>query len=175
MSKQTGEINKTQRILSIYHLFTQCEEVSMQELTSLLPGCTKTFSRDIALLKKSGVQVRYSVKLQAFVLSDIKRASPDLPEGLADKRYIKKIIRLISVMDGVPPEDCDIWYTQSIPGATKRTMQRDFTTLNSIGFCIKYERRSWNIHYTGVDVPPNRYYCDRPTDAYSLTTFKKRV
>lgn len=37
-------ITKTQRILSIYHLLTHCEEVSMQELTGLLPGSAYTLT-----------------------------------------------------------------------------------------------------------------------------------
>ena len=173
MPKQAGEISKTQRILSIYHLLTNCDEVSMQELTNLLPGSKKTFSRDIALLKKAGIQVRYSFKRQAFVLAEKERDAPDFPDAKSEARYIAKIIRLITVMDGLPEEDCDVWYMQAIPGAAKRTMQRDFAMLNSIGYKVKYEREAWNMHDAGMDVPPNRYYCDRPEGAYTLDTFNE--
>ena len=172
MPKQTGEVNKTQRILSVYYLLTHCQEVSMRELANQLPGSKKTFSRDIALLKQAGVQVVYSAKRQAFVLAQKRRNAPDFPEAKSKARYIAKIIRLLTVMDGIPEEDCDVWYMQTIPGAAKRTMQRDFAVLNSIGFSINYEREAWNMHDAGTDVPPRHYYCDRPNGAYVLTTFK---
>ena len=173
MPEQIIKITKTQRILSIYHLLTYCEEVSMQEIANLLSGSKKTFSRDIALLKKAGVQVRYSAEKRAFELIDREHGMPDFPESKSEMRYIKKIIRLIMLMDDIPEEDCDIWYMETIPGATRRTMQRDFATLNSIGFRIKYEREIYNMHDAGIDVPPNHYYCDIPKDKYSLSIFKK--
>lgn len=173
MANSAKQITKTERILSIYHLLTHCEEVSMQELTNNLPGCKKTFSRDLALLKKAGVQVRYSVKRRAFVLADRKMDAPKFPESKSETRYIQKLIRLITVMDELPEEDCDIWYMETIPSATRRTMQRDFAVLNAIGFYIKYERDSWNMHDAGTDVPPKRYYCDRPYSAYELTTLRR--
>jgi len=144
----------------------------MQELVRVMPESKKTFSRDIALLKKAGVQVRYSVKDKAFILSDEKHGELDFSAGKSEARYLEKLIRLITVMDDVPAADCDVWYIKTIPGATKRTMQRDFATLNSIGFRIKYERETWNMHDAGMDVLPNHYYCDRPNGAFSLTTFE---
>ncbi len=167
MPRQRGGITKTQRILAIYHLFRYCSEVSMAEMKSMLSGCNKTFSRDIALLKKAGVGIRYSVKRQAYVTVRCDGV-PNLPEGKADKRFLEKIIRLITVMDEIPMEDCDIWYMENIPGAAKRTMQRDFAILNSIGYEIKYERSEFNYHDAGSDLPHGHYYCDSPNGAYSL-------
>ena len=164
-------ITKTERILSIYHLLTRCDEVSMQELISLLSVSKKTFSRDIAMLKKAGVQVRYSVKRQAFVLDEWKRIVPETPVSKSEVRYIAKIVRLITCIDDMPCENCDIWYAENILGASKRTMQRDFSVLNAIGYEIKYEREEWNHHDAGSDVPPRRYYCDRPKGTFELSTF----
>jgi predicted DNA-binding transcriptional regulator YafY len=170
MPVQANPLTKTERILSIYHLLTHCEEVSMQELSSLMSASKKTFSRDIAVLKKAGVQVRYSVKRQAFVLAGRKRIVPEMPASKSEARYIAKIVRLIICMDDMPCEDCDIWYTENIPEASKRTMQRDFAVLNAIGYTIKYERDGCNYHDAGMDVPPRHYYCDSPNGAYALTT-----
>ena len=144
MPKQIRAITKTERILSIYHLLTHCDEVSMQELTNLLPCSKKTFSRDIALLKKAGVQVRYSVRRQAFVLVEYRRKEAIEATSKSEARYMAKIQRLLTLMDDLPVADCDIWYFDNIPNATKRTMQRDFATLNAIGFEIKYEREEFN-------------------------------
>jgi predicted DNA-binding transcriptional regulator YafY len=174
MAAQSSKINKTERILSVYHLLTHCEEVSWKEFSDLLPGCKKTFSRDIALLKKVGVPVRYSARRRAFVLADREGVSLELPNGKSARRFAEKLIRLVTTMNGIPDADCDQWYERTFPQGSKRTMQRDFAILNAIGYNIKYERACFSNHDAGFDLPPRRYYCDRPLDAYSLTTFDYR-
>ena len=139
----------------------------MKELTGLMPGCKKTFSRDIALLKRAGIPIRYSVQRQEFVLHGDYTA-PEYPSGERARIYLDKIIRLTAMMDEMPEVDCDQWYKGEYPGVSQRTMQRDFATLNAIGYRIKYERESYSD-----DVPPRHYYCDRPESAYSLTTFRE--
>jgi len=181
MPKSTKKISKTERILSIYHLFMFCEEVSKQELKDNLHGwCDKTFSRDVALLKRAGVPICFSMLRKAFVLYDESgkvsprgefRNLPKYPEGKKDRQYIDKIIRLITIMDELPEEDCDIWYRETFPDVSKRTMQRDFAALNAIGYRIKYERDSFNSYDAGDDMPPRHYYSDRPYGTYDLTTF----
>jgi predicted DNA-binding transcriptional regulator YafY len=185
MMKKEKKINKTERILGVYYLlrYSGCEVVSFQELSDRLPGwCKKTFSRDIALLKKAGVQIKFSVsfdkddkdkeKLQGYVLKDTEHTKLPLSENKnkSEVRYIKKIMRLIKMMDEMPEEDCDKWYEDTFfnDDVSKRTMQRDFATLNVIGYRVKYERESYNYHDAGVDLPPGHYYCDRPDE---LTIF----
>lgn len=175
MTKKPKNINKTERILSIYHLLIFCEEVSIQELENLLPGCRKTFSRDIALLKSAGVQIRYSARQKAFVCEEHKLMEPDLPESKSGRRFVEKLIRLTIIMRDIPDEDCDQWYQETFPERSKRTMQRDFVVLNAIGYQIKYEREEFNMHNAGCDLPSGHYYCDRPYETYGLTTFKERT
>jgi predicted DNA-binding transcriptional regulator YafY len=165
-------INKTERILSVYHLLTHYQEVAMKELTDLLPGCKKTFSRDIALLKAAGVQIRL-VRRQAYILASGEHVAPSFSENKAERRFMEKIIRLITSLDAMPEDNCDKWYADSFPTVSKRTMQRDFATLNAIGYRIKYEREAFNCHDAGFDVPPGSYYCDRPQDTWSLSTFRR--
>lgn len=164
----SGQISKTQRILAIYHLLSYCQEVSMQELTSQFHSCKKTFSRDITLLKKAGVAVRYTMRQRAFIMDGRCFDAPEYPAGKAERRYMEKLIRLFIIMDDMPDEDCDQWYAATFPGTSKRTMQRDFATLNSIGYRIRYERSAFNSHDAGFDLPPRHYYCDRPNGAYDL-------
>ena len=172
MPRQTGRISKTERILSVYYLLRHCEEVSMQELRNNLKGWSdKTFSRDIAFLKQAGVPIRFSMKRKAFVLRyNIADVIPALPENKKEQQFIEKLIRLTTIMDDMPDEDCDMWYRETFSKTSKRTMQRDFATLNSIGYEIKYERTEFNSHDAGLDVLPRHYYCDRPNGAYALTT-----
>ena len=164
---RSKKISKTDRILNVYHLFRFCEEVSMQELRNTLPGFSdKTFSRDIALLKRAGVPIHFSGRRKAFVLVDengkesrySQFRAPDYPESKKESQYIDKIIRLITMMDDLPPEDCDVWYRETFPEASKRTMQRDFATLKSIGYEVYYKREWDDPDYKDDDNPPGHYY-----------------
>jgi len=165
-------ISKTERILSIYHMFRFYEEVSMQELRNCFSNISdKTFSRDIALLKRAGVPIRYSGRRKAFVLVDETgkedacapfRAQPNLPEGKKERQFIEKIIRLMTMMDELPYENCDVWYREAFPESSKRTMQRDFATLKKIGpGYVIYYKREWDKPYDKDDEqPPGHYYFD---------------
>jgi len=161
-------LSKPERLLRIYHIFRFYEEVSMQELKNNLPGWSdKTFSRDIALLKRAGVPIRFSGRRKAFVLMDEKgnelfrnnyRVEPDFPEGKKERQFLEKIIRLTTMMDDLPYEDCDVWYKETFPECSKRTMQRDFAVLNEVGYEVYY-KRGWESPYgEGYDQPIGRYY-----------------
>jgi predicted DNA-binding transcriptional regulator YafY len=162
-------ITKTERILSIYHLFRFCEEVSMQELRNYFRNISdKTFSRDIALLKRAGVPIRFSGRRKAFVLVDetgkestiTPHRAPDFPEGKKERQFIEKIIRLMTIMDELPYEDCDVWYRETFPEASKRTMHRDFATLKRVGpgYVIYYKREWENPYDKDDEQPPGHYY-----------------
>jgi hypothetical protein len=151
---------------------THCDEVSMKELTDLLHGCKKTFSRDITLLKSAGARIRFSKRRGAFVLESRERAMPAVSKTAPGRLYLEKIIRLISMMDEMPDESPDLWYKSTFPGSSLRTMQRDFAIMNTIGYPVKYEREMFNSHDCGMNMPARRYYFDRSCGAYELPTFK---
>ena len=46
------DISKTSRILSVYHLFLNCQEVSFQELRQQFGVSERTSLRDIRLLER---------------------------------------------------------------------------------------------------------------------------
>jgi predicted DNA-binding transcriptional regulator YafY len=175
MKQKENKITKTERILAIYHLFIYCEEVSMQELSDNLPGCKKTFSRDIALLKESGIPICYSSKRRAFVLGSDKRVEPCFPENKSELRYIKKLMRLTKMMNEMDSADePDKWYAETFPDASKRTMERDFAVLNAIGYKIRY-KRSEDDNVGEWDSPLGRYYCDFPYSTYELEIFYNKI
>ena len=61
------ELTKTSRILSVYHLFLNCQEVSFQELKQQFEVSEKTSLRDIRLLERAGVlETRYDRNAKAF-------------------------------------------------------------------------------------------------------------
>ena len=170
-------ITKTERILTIYHMFRFFEEVSMQELRNNLRGWSdKTFSRDIALLKRAGIPIHFSGRRKAFVLVDEDgheakhppRRAPDYPESKKEKQYIEKIIRLTTMMDDMAYEDCDNWYRETFPESSKRTMQRDFATLKTVGpgYRVYYKREWDNPDEKDDDEPPGHYYFEGVWSAY---------
>ena len=168
MSKSAKTISKTERILSIYNMFRLLHEVSMLELYKNLPGHKRTFSRDIALLKRAGVPIRFSKRRKAFVLTDEAgnelpgskyRAAPEFPESKKERQSFEKIIRFITMMDDLPEEDCDVWYRGTFPKASKRTMQRDFAMLKKAVSYLIYYKREWDDPYDKSDrQPPGHYY-----------------
>ena len=173
MSKPESITFKTRRILTIFHMFRFYEEVSMQELRYVFKDVNdRTFSRDIALLKRAGVPIHFSGKRKAFVLKDesgnesvqAPRRKPDYPEGKKERQYLEKIVRLTTMMDDLPYEYCDVWYRETFPNASKRTMQRDFSTLNEIGYRVFY-KRAWDYPGEGMDEDPlGRYYYEEVCD-----------
>ena len=169
MPRPGKNMSKTKRMLLIYHMFRFNYEVSMLELRNNLKGWSdKTFSRDIAVLKQAGIPIHFSARRKAFVLVDeagnvspksVHRAPPDFPDGKKERQFIEKILRLTTIMSNVPKEDCDVWYSATFPGASKRTMQRDFAALSDVGYKIFY-KRGWDFGPEEDDDPPRHYYFD---------------
>ena len=167
MPEPEKTISKTERLLSIYHMFRFWDDVSTQALCNSLPGHKRTFFRDIALLKRAGVPVKFSKRRKAYVLTDEAgnelprgkfRAAPELPEGKKERQFLEKIVRLMTMMDGLPIDDCDVWYRENFPEASKRTMQRDFAILKAVGYVIYYKREWDDPDYKSDERPPGHYY-----------------
>lgn len=158
------ELTKTSRILSVFHLFRHCNEVSFKEITDLLPVSKKTVYRDILLLKQAGVlHIRYSQKRKAFVLIDMQFHPPRFPENRTRKLYLEKIIRLCTLMFELDWENPVAWYREHYPRLSDRTRQRDFAELSKIGYRIFYEPADpWGER--------GHYNCEIP-DTYGLETF----
>jgi predicted DNA-binding transcriptional regulator YafY len=171
MPRPGKSISKTERILEIYHLFKTCWEVSAQEIIDSVGSgwSTKTFSRDISLLKSAGVPIHYSGKQKAYVLAYKKGEGvpPDKPNnkpepagGKKAEQYIEKLRRLTTLMDflrGMTDEPCDVWYRETFPEISERTMQRDFALLRSIGYIIEY-KRAWDEPWDKENELPLGFY-----------------
>lgn len=171
MSKRS--ISKVSRILSVYYLLLQCEEVSWQELAPL-SHCKKTIQRDITLICQAGaVSVRFDRVRKAYVMEDKTLKAPVCVENKAQARQIQKLHRLLRALKEMPEEDCDLWYRSTFPEVSNRTMQRDFAELNKLDFEIRYERDLLVLGYdSGEEHPPGRYLSDRP-DCFSLSTMQE--
>ena len=167
--------DKTTRILEIYHLFLTCDEVSKDEIHENIIGKysiksksfknwnDKTILRDLEILKLAGVPIHFSRSREAYVLSNkTKDRLVDSSLTARDKQFIEKVKRLTLMMKRLHElegfEPCDAAYTKMFPEISRRTMQRDFATLHSIGYEARY-KSSWNTPLTGMDdYPPRHYY-----------------
>ena len=173
MQRERKIVPRTPRILSIFHLFKHCQEVSFKEITDQMPIGRKTIVRDIELLRQAGLlNIRYSKRLRAFVPADgdsmICRETPQFPDSKQQRLYMKKIIRLTALMCAMNEKsDPAVWYRANYPELSRRTMQRDFSELREIGYRTYYQS---TLYYDG-DHPAGSYYCGLPDGAYGLDTF----
>ena len=162
---KTAENRKTERILSIFHLLSYCDEVSFKEVFNYWGRVSKkTVYRDMCLLRQLGFQIEFDRKLKAFVMSQ-EKGEQRIPvtENQSRRRYIQKISRLIDMMRNMDSADDPAeWYRENYPNLSARTMQRDFKVLNSIGYVVGYMRGAdeWEKH------EPYKYYCEYPGSIY---------
>ena len=162
------DISKTSRILSVYHLFLNCQEVSFQELKQQFEVSEKTSLRDIRLLERAGVlETRYDRDCRAFYPLSLKVQPVAEEENQTRRKYLEKIRRLCVLMARMAEEDRDdgmdkiALYREALPGVSDRTRQRDFQELERLGYSASYSRE-WPDE-------PGRWYYEIP-GAYGLRT-----
>ena len=162
-------MTKTARIINMYRIFKNSEEVEMQELFDSFGSYNKkTFIRDIALLKRIGLPIKYSKKRQAYVYVDENgkespytsfRNEPVFHKRKKERQQMEMIMRLMRVVDDIPEDHCDDWYKETFPNVSKRTMQRDFAFLrNELGYEIFY----WRLNDIGDEDFEPYYVCEIP-------------
>ena len=164
-------VSKTSRVLSVYHLFLNCEEVSFQEFTLNFGVSQRTATRDIRLLQQAGVlEARWDRKRQAFVPVTLEPFPPEEQESQTQRKYLEKLRRLCILMrrmswendeDGMNKVEL---YQEILPGVPDRTRQRDFKELEKLGY------RAWYVQ--GFEEEPG-YWAYEITNAYGLTTIPR--
>ena len=183
---EVKKIPRVERILSVYHLFMHCQEVSYKEITDLMPSVSsKTISRDIQLLKDAGVlQAKYSRKAMAFIPLNIGEITePDLPEEPGQQKFMNKIRRLCILMnemtnklDGL----CDEkplhmkLHERLFPELSKRTRQRDFKVLNNIGYSVRHFEQDFDDENAEDGYVWKWIYSFECPKTYYLKTFTKK-
>lgn len=162
-------MSRLSRVLSVYHLFRNCQEVSFQELQQQLGASERTFLRDIRLLERAGVlEARYGREYRAFypVSLELRPMAPE--DNQTRRKYLEKLRRLCLLM-GRMEEEAE-WsdtsrvelYRGLFPEQSDRTRQRDYQELEKLGYSARYERE--------FEDEPGRWWYEVP-DAYSLATF----
>ena len=161
-------ISKTSRVLSVYHLFLNCEEVSFQEFTLNFGVSQRTALRDIRLLKQAGVlETRWDRTRQAFIPVMLEPFPLEEQENKTRQKYLEKLRRLCLLMVRMAEET--EWsgtgrvelYRELFPEQSDRTRQRDFKELEKLGYEAWYEQE--------FEDEPGRWYYEIPS-AYGLAT-----
>lgn len=162
------QITKTSRVLSVYHLFLHCQEVSYQEFTLNFGVSQRTALRDIRLLQQAGVlEARWDRARQAFVPVTLEPFPMEVQENKTRQKYLEKLRRLCILMRRMSWEDYEDGmnkvelYRELFPNIPDRTRQRDFKELEQLGYEVWYER--------GFEDEPGRWHYDIPS-AYGLAT-----
>jgi len=161
-------ITKLSRVLSVYHLFLNCQEVSLQEFTLNFGVSQRTALRDIRLLQQAGVlEARWDRARQAFVPVTLKPFPLEEQENQTRQKYLEKLRRLCILMRRMSEEDSEdgmnkiALYREVLPGVSDRTRQRDFQELEKLGYSASYSRE-WPDE-------PGRWYYEIP-GTYGLKT-----
>ena len=172
-------ISRMSRILTIYHLFANCREVSIREVVPAVSH--RTFLRDLQLLENAGVlKTGFSKKDNAYIPLELKPFEPNLPEGKPQRDYIEKIRRLCILMnelydfeDEERPLHIEL-YQELFPNVHVRTRQRDFAELAKLGFT---SRRYIDYIFEDEDDYDGKeklfYKFETPDGAYDLETIEE--
>ena len=159
---------KTSRILSVYHLFLNCEEVSSQEFSLSFGVSRCTALRDLRLLRQAGVlEVRWDRMRQAYVPVTLEPFPLEEQDNKTRQKYLEKLRRLCLLMRRMGEEDAEDGmdkvelYREVLPGIPDRTRQRDFRELEKLGYKVKYQR--------GFEDEPGQWRYEIPS-AYGLAT-----
>jgi predicted DNA-binding transcriptional regulator YafY len=134
-----------------------------------MPVSKKTVYRDIQLLKDIGCDIDFSRERRAFVMRK-ESSPPQFPENQTQRKYMEKILRLTILMaDMTEADDPVAWYRERFPALSARTMQRDFATLNGVGYRVTYQREN-----DDPKRPAGKYYYEWPESTYSLDLFTRK-
>ena len=165
---EQGKVSKTSRVLSVYHLFLNCAEVSIQEFSLSFGVGQRTAVRDIRLLRQAGVlRARYDRKAQAFLPVSLEPFPMEEQENKTRQKYLEKLRRLCMLMRRMAEEDDsngmnrNDLYREILPGVSDRTRQRDFKELEKLGYSACYIQEFEN--------EPGRWYYEIPSP-YGLKT-----
>ena len=167
-------VSKTSRLLSVYHLFQYCKEVSLREFSLGFGVGQRTAVRDIRLLRQAGVlKARYDRTAQAFLPVSLEPFPMEDQENRTRQKYLERLRRLCILMRRMIQEsesgmDKNDLYRESFPGVSDRTRQRDFKELEELGYSAWYDRE--------FEDEPGRWYYEIPGsyDLYTIPPMKCR-
>lgn len=157
-------VTQTERQMMIYDAFCTLEEVKICDLKWAMRKIEiRTLQRDLRDLKAAGLlNVRFSKERDAYVWVGEPTGKISVDASISQKKreHLQRLQRIAACMDMVEAENPVELYFQMFPEASERMRQRDFSTLNVIGYEAGYDKE-WEAYsishdyfgaYDGYDV-----------------------
>lgn len=156
-------LSQTERQLLVYEIFAVSREsFSYEEIYSLLPVSRKMLQRDLKDMENAGLAVvRFSRKENGYKRDREKPCVLQETDSEQKNRHLKRLARLGKLMMELEADEIDLYddyfnehgfvrehyvsakdrYEEWFPEQSDRNRERDFATLNRIGYRIDYHRR----------------------------------
>ena len=169
-------ISRMELVLSVYHLFLNCREVSFKEVTDQISGVSdRTVYRTMRYLKDIGVlRFEYSKKANAYIpLSfDIAEQTRDCKDPPDHTEKIRRLCILMKELYSYDHEKIPLHielYKKLFPHADLKTRCEDFKVLWRLGYEVYSD-----IDYFSDECREMRYYTLEVPETYGLRTFSEK-
>ena len=118
-------MSRLSRVLSVYHLVRNCEEVSFEELWQQRGAAERTFLRDIRLLERAGVlAARYERKYRAFYPVSLEFRPMAEETNQTRRRYLEKLRRLCLLMGRMAENGKSLYLLGARPGVAEKAARK---------------------------------------------------
>lgn len=156
LMENTIELKKIERQVLLYEVLSGSKITDKDFIFSYLPVGDRMLERDMNDLSDAGlINLRFDRKRKCYVKNGKENIIDDSEWTEAKRRHLKRLYRLCHLIDNLQNDEV-IWdeefireekmtaaksYREMFPECSPRTMQKDFATLNRIGYPIKYDRK----------------------------------
>lgn len=156
LMENTIELKKIERQVLLYEVLSGSKITDKDFIFSYLPVGDRMLERDMNDLSDAGlINLRFDRKKMCYVKNEKEYIIDDSEWTEAKRRHLKRLYRLCHLIDNLQNDEV-IWdeefireekmtaaksYREMFPECSPRTMQKDFATLNRIGYPIKYDRK----------------------------------
>lgn len=150
------ELKKIERQVLLYEVLSRSEIPDKKYIFSYLPIGNRMLERDMKDLSDAGlINLRFDRKKKCYVKNEKEYIIDDSEWTEAKRRHLKRLYRICHLIDNLQNDEVT-WneefireekmtaaksYREMFPECSPRTMQKDFATLNRIGYPIEYDRK----------------------------------
>lgn len=156
LMENTIELKKIERQVLLYEVLSGSKITDKEFIFSYLPIGNRMLERDMKDLSDAGlINLRFDRKRKCYVKNEKEYIIDGSEWTEVKRRHLKRLYRLCHLIDNLQNDEV-IWneefireekmtaaksYREMFPECSPRTMQKDFVTLNRIGYPIKYDRK----------------------------------
>lgn len=150
------ELKKIERQVLLYEVLSWSKIADKEYIFSYLPMGNRMLERDMKDLSDAGlINLRFDRKRKCYVKNEKEYFIDDSEWTEVRRRHLNRLYRLCHLICNLQNDEVR-WdeefirdekitaarsYREMFPECSPRTMQKDFVTLNRIGYPIKYDRK----------------------------------